>query len=183
MTYNPRCMYNHRMLLDLPLILETRRNHALEHATLHVLARKYQNHHGRAFQPDGLFSARKSPTQDIATCCHEAMTRLTAVKANWRSMRAAAPTWRPLRFSPGPLAGRRFEEPNPPFGESGSFRLRWSSPLFGYLFSKPLGPWLQTIHHHRSGPGRHEDHQIFISSAKTFIALLPNEFGRGTPRP
>ena len=30
------------MILDLPFILETRRNHALEHATLHMLSRAHK---------------------------------------------------------------------------------------------------------------------------------------------
>jgi hypothetical protein len=40
-------------ILDLPFVQETRRNHALEHATLHMLARKY---------PDKPMAGHSNPT-------------------------------------------------------------------------------------------------------------------------
>ncbi len=47
--------YNFSMLLDLPYILETRRNHALEHATLHMLAREHQGPMAGHSNPTGFF--------------------------------------------------------------------------------------------------------------------------------
>ena len=66
------------MLLDLPLILETRRNHALEHATLHVLARTHQISMAGHSNPTGFFLLGDLQLEDIATAANEALTRLRA---------------------------------------------------------------------------------------------------------
>lgn len=61
------------MLLNLPLILETRRNHALEHATLHMLARKYphQSMAGHS-NPTGFFLLGSFETDDVRSAAAEA---------------------------------------------------------------------------------------------------------------
>ncbi|HSD85404.1 MAG TPA: DUF6391 domain-containing protein, partial [Anaerolineae bacterium] len=66
-------------ILDLPLYLATRRNHALEHATLHVLARKYndKNLAGHS-NPTGFFLFGDIALDDIRSALQEAMTRLHA---------------------------------------------------------------------------------------------------------
>jgi hypothetical protein len=75
------------MILDLPFILETRRNHALEHATLHVLARKYPNQHMAGHSnPTGFFVIGKFDTQEIWTAATEAMTRLRGQTGNPRGL-------------------------------------------------------------------------------------------------
>ena len=43
------------MILDLPFILETRRNHALEHATLHMLAHTHKTNMAGHSNPTGFF--------------------------------------------------------------------------------------------------------------------------------
>ena len=78
MTYITRCMYNHHMLLDLPLILETRRNHALEHATLHVLARTHKIPMAGHSNPTGFFLLGDLQLEEIANASIEALTRLKA---------------------------------------------------------------------------------------------------------
>ena len=61
------------MILDLPLILETRRNHALEHATLQVLARKYSNQSmGGHSNPTGFFLFGDFQKEDISAAASEA---------------------------------------------------------------------------------------------------------------
>ena len=64
-------------ILDLPFILETRRNHALEHATLHVLAEKY-SHQSMAghSNPTGFFILGDLPTDDVQSAATQALTRL-----------------------------------------------------------------------------------------------------------
>jgi Domain of unknown function (DUF6391) len=132
------------MILDLPLILETRRNHALEHATLHILARKYPNQHMAGHSnPTGFFLIGKLDTQDIWTSATEAMTRLRAGESRLAihagcgtniattALLAGTFGWMPLR-------GAKF-----------TFWRIWLIPLavvfaaFGYLLSQPAGPWLQ----------------------------------------
>jgi hypothetical protein len=136
-------MYNHHMLLDLPLILETRRNHALEHATLHVLARTHKISMAGHSNPTGFFLLGDLQLEDIANASTEAMKRLKAGESglavhegcgtNLATTVALAGTfaWAPLR---------------------GARSTRWRLLLiplavafaaFGYWLSKPLGPWLQ----------------------------------------
>lgn len=136
-------MYNHRMILDLPLILETRRNHALEHATLHILARKYHTSMAGHSNPTGFFLLGDVPTEDVASAATEAMARLLAGESglavhpgcgtNMATTAVLAGTfaWMPLR------------------GAKSTFWRVWLIPVavlfaaFGYFLSKPLGPWLQ----------------------------------------
>jgi hypothetical protein len=132
------------MILDLPLILETRRNHALEHATLHILTRKYPNQHMAGHSnPTGFFLIGRFDTQDVWTSATEAMTRLRggesrlAIHAGCGTNMAATVllagtfAWLPLR------------------GAKSTFWRLWLVPLavvfaaFGYLLSQPAGPWLQ----------------------------------------
>jgi len=132
------------MLLNLPLILETRRNHALEHATLHILAHKY---HGRSMaghsNPTGFFLLGDFKTEDVSSAATEAMARLLSGESGLAvhpgcgtniattALLAATFAWAPLR------------------GARSTFWRVWLIPIaivfgvFGYLVSKPLGPWLQ----------------------------------------
>jgi hypothetical protein len=64
------------MILDLPLILETRRNHALEHATLHMLARQPHGNMGGHSNPTGFFLLGDFSTQDVWIAATEALERL-----------------------------------------------------------------------------------------------------------
>ncbi len=66
------------MLLDLPLILETRRNHALEHATLHVLARTQPGPLAGHSNPTSFFLLGDVTTDDLRAAADEARTRLLA---------------------------------------------------------------------------------------------------------
>jgi hypothetical protein len=64
------------MILDLPLILETRRNHALEHATLHMLARTHKGNMAGHSNPTGFFLFGNFSTPDIWAAATEALERL-----------------------------------------------------------------------------------------------------------
>ncbi len=65
--------------LDLPFIAETRRNHALEHATLHVLA---ASNPGKPMaghsNPTGFFILGSVSTEAVADAATEALRRLKA---------------------------------------------------------------------------------------------------------
>jgi hypothetical protein len=67
------------LILDLPFIGETRRNHALEHATLYVLA---ADHRGRALaghsNPTGFFILGNVQTGEVQSAVTEALRRLRA---------------------------------------------------------------------------------------------------------
>lgn len=64
-------------LLDAPLVSETRRNHALEHATIHILSARFP---GRAMaghsNPTGFFLIGDLPTEQVRDAVGEALTRL-----------------------------------------------------------------------------------------------------------
>ena len=131
------------MILDLPLILETRRNHALEHATLHILARKYHTSMAGHSNPTGFFLLGDVTAEDISSAATEAMARLLAGESGLAvhpgcgtnlattALLAGSFAWAPLR------------------GAKSTFWRVWLIPIavvfaaFGYWLSKPLGPWLQ----------------------------------------
>jgi len=143
MTYVIHCMYNHHMLLDLPLILETRRNQALEHATLHILARKYHIPMAGHSNPTGFFLLGDVAIEDIQSASKEAMERLNAgesglaVHEGCGTNLVVAAVF-PATFAWAPLRGAK-----------STFWRVWLIPIailfaaFGFFLSKPLGPWLQ----------------------------------------
>ena len=68
-----------KSLLEMPFVLNTRRNHALEHATLHVLATKYPTKPMAGHSnPTGFFILGNLPTEDVRWALNEAETRLRA---------------------------------------------------------------------------------------------------------
>ena len=64
-------------LLELPLIAALRRNHGLEHATIHILSHRYPYLHlvGRS-TTDGFFIYGNVPTEAVANAAVEALERL-----------------------------------------------------------------------------------------------------------
>jgi len=132
------------MILDLPFILETRRNHALEHATLHILARKYQNQSMAGHSnPTGFFLLGDFNTEDVSSAVTEAMARLLAGESGLAvhagcGTNLAVSALLPATFAWAPLRGAK-----------STFWRVWLIPIaivfavFGYFLSKPLGPWLQ----------------------------------------
>ena len=132
------------MFLDLPYILETRRNHALEHATLHVLATKYPNRNMAGHSnPTGFFILGDFPIDDIAWAVNQALTRLRAGESKLAIhascgtnlattvLLATTLAWFVLRGARSTL-GRILRAP---------FAVVFA--LFGLVLSQPLGPALQ----------------------------------------
>lgn len=64
-------------LLNAPLVSETRRNHALEHATIHLLSARHPKL-GMAghSNPTGFFLIGDLPTEQVRAAVSEALTRL-----------------------------------------------------------------------------------------------------------
>lgn len=138
------CMYNRHMLLKLPLILETRRNHALEHATLHILAHKYRNQSMAGHSnPTGFFLLGNFEIEDVKSAVAEAFNRLNAGESGLAvhpgcGTNLVTAAVLPATFAWAPLRGAK-----------STFWRVWLIPIaivfavFGYFLSKPLGPWLQ----------------------------------------
>ena len=131
-------------LLNLPLILETRRNHALEHATLKILGPKY---HGRPLgghsNPTGFFILGDVDTDDLHAAADEALMRLRAGESDLAIHPGCGTNYATSGLLAGSLAW---------FGMSGrsSWRKRlWRLPfvlglaVIAWGLSKPLGPALQ----------------------------------------
>jgi hypothetical protein len=132
------------MLLDLPLILETRRNHALEHATLHMLARQYSKSPMAGHSnPTGFFILADVSTEDLATATVQALMGLRAGERRLAihagcgtnlavtALLSAGMAWMPLRGTRSTF-WRLFLLP-----------LAISLAVIGWAVSQPLGPWLQ----------------------------------------
>jgi len=131
------------MILNLPLILETRRNHALEHATLHILAHKYKTSMAGHSNPTGFYLLGDVQLEDIADAATQAMKRLKAGESGLAvhpgcGTNLVVTALLPATFAWAPIQGAR--------------STRWRLLLiplalvfavFGYMLSKPLGPWLQ----------------------------------------
>lgn len=64
-------------LLNLPLIGDTRRNHAIEHATIHILSKQFPNRPmGGHSNPTGFFVIGDLPTDAIQQAVDQALERL-----------------------------------------------------------------------------------------------------------
>ena len=131
------------MILDLPFILETRRNHALEHATLHMLARTHKINMAGHSNPTGFFIFGELRTEDIRSALNEAYTRLRSGEKGLAIHPGCGTNLVATAFLPGTLAYL-------PFQSARSTRMRLLLlPLallfgvFGFFLSRPLGTWLQ----------------------------------------
>lgn len=64
-------------LLNAPLVSETRRNHALEHATIHILSARFPSRHMAGHSnPTGFFLMGDLTTEQVRTAADEALKRL-----------------------------------------------------------------------------------------------------------
>jgi Domain of unknown function (DUF6391) len=130
-------------ILEFPTYLATRRNHALEHATIHMLARKYadKNLAGHS-NPTGFFLFGDMSTEDIRSAVDEAMSRLRAGESELAIHPGCGTNFATSMVLPMTLASVPFQ------GTRSNRRLvmlpvALMFAVFGYVLSKPLGPWLQ----------------------------------------
>jgi len=132
------------MILDLPLILETRRNHALEHATIHILSAKYPDRHLAGHSnPTGYYILGNITTEDLQSAVKEAWTRLRAGESGLAIHAGCGTNFATTALLAGSLAWL------PLSGQKSMRRRFWLMPfavafgVLGYLLSQPLGPVLQ----------------------------------------
>jgi hypothetical protein len=131
-------------ILDIPPFLATRRNHAVEHATLKILARKYEDKNLAGHSnPTGFFLFGDLAMDDIRSAIHEAMNRLRAGERDLAIHPGCGTNMATSMILPASFAWI-------PFQSTRSFRWRLvlipvalMFAVFGYLLSKPLGPWMQ----------------------------------------
>ena len=138
------------MILDLPYILETRRNHALEHATLHMLARTHKINMGGHSNPTGFFIFGELRTEDIRSALNEAYTRLRAGESGLAIHPGCGTNLVATAFLPGTLAWL-------PFQSARSTRARFLLLPLAILFGVVGLDAAQC--HHRSKPGQDADYR------------------------
>lgn len=131
-------------LLDLPYILETRRNHALEHATLQVLASKYPRQPmGGHSNPWGFVILGNVDTADLADAAVEALDRLRAGEDALAIHPGCGTNFATSGFLAGSVAWIGLG------GEGKWTKKLWRIPfilplvVLVWQLSKPLGPALQ----------------------------------------
>ena len=141
-------------LLNLPLVSETRRNHALEHAAIHLLsARHPQRGMGGHSNPTGFFIFGDLPTEDVRAAVHEALNRLQAGEAglaihpgcgtNYVVMGGLAGLFALLSMSGTKSNRQRLER----------FPLLMALSVLAFLIAPPLGNALQKQVTTESDPG------------------------------
>lgn len=132
------------MILDLPYILETRRNHALEHATLHILADKYPNRTMAGHSnPAGFFILGDFPIDDIAWAVNQAMTRLRAGESKLAIHAGCGTNLATSLLFATVLAWFVLRGARSTFGRILRAPFAVVFALFGLVLSQPLGPVLQ----------------------------------------
>ena len=131
------------MILDLPNILETRRNHALEHATIHVLARQFPKHMAGHSNPTGFYLFGDISTQDIWTAATEAQTRLNSGESELAIHPGCGTNMATTMILSAGFAWLPLRKTRSTFWVLLLIPFSLLFALLGYLLSRPLGPWLQ----------------------------------------
>jgi Domain of unknown function (DUF6391) len=132
------------MILDLPLLLETRRNHAVEHATLHILARKFKNQSmGGHSNPTGFYLMGNFTKEDIQEAADEAMQRIRAGETGLAIHEGCGTNIATSTLIPATLAFVPMSRARSNFWRFFLIPFAIGLAVSGYFLSKPLGPWLQ----------------------------------------
>jgi hypothetical protein len=131
------------MILDLPFILETRRNHALEHATLHMLARTHKINMAGHSNPTGFFIFGELRTDEIRAALNEAYSRLRSGEKGLAIHPGCGTNLVATAFLPGTMAWLPFQSARSTRARLLLLPLALIFGVFGFILSRPLGTWLQ----------------------------------------
>ena len=135
--------YNEIMILDLPYILETRRNHALEHATLHMLARTHKINMAGHSNPTGFFIFGELGTEDVRSAVNEAYSRLRGGESGLAIHPGCGTNLIATAFLPGTLAWLPFQGARSTRARLLLLPIALAFAVFGFILSRPLGTWMQ----------------------------------------
>jgi len=132
------------MLLDLPLVLETRRNHALEHATIHLLARKLSNQRMAGHSnPTGFFIFGEVQTQDVWVASTEALERLRLGESGLAIHPGCGTNFAVSALLAGTFAWSVLRGTKSALTRVLLIPLALTFAVLGVIAARPLGPWLQ----------------------------------------
>ena len=140
---DPILSYNQPMILDLPLILETRRNHALEHATLHMLGRTHSAPLAGHSNPTGYFILGDVTTDDLRAAAQEAWTRLNAGEHELAIHPGCGTNIATTVLLAGSLAWLPLKGRKSTLGRVAVLPLALAFAAMGFALARPLGPALQ----------------------------------------
>jgi hypothetical protein len=131
-------------ILNLPPYLATRRNHAVEHATLKILARRYddKNLAGHS-NPTGFYLFGNLALTDIREAVNEAMTRLRAGEHDLAIHPGCGTNLATSLVLPATFAFLPMQRTRSNLWRLLLIPVALTFAGVGYLLSKPLGPWLQ----------------------------------------
>jgi hypothetical protein len=131
-------------LLDLPFVGETRRNHALEHATLHVLAAK---HPGSPLaghsNPTGFFILGKVSADEVQSAAAEALSRLRLGERELAIHPGCGTNFATSALVAGTMAWFVLRGARSGWGRMARLPFAIAFALLGLALSRPLGPLLQ----------------------------------------
>jgi hypothetical protein len=135
--------YNKIMILDLPYILETRRNHALEHATLHMLAHTYKGNMAGHSNPTGFFLIGNFSTQEVWIAATEALERLREGESGLAIHAGCGTNIATSALLSGTLAWSVLRGAKSTLTKILLLPLAVVFGVVGFFLARPLGPWLQ----------------------------------------
>jgi hypothetical protein len=131
-------------ILDAPYVLETRRNHALEHATLHMLARKYpKKPMGGHSNPTGFLIFGDFSLEEIQAAADEALSRLRAGERQLAIHEGCGTNLATTAFLSWSFAWAALRGARSTFARLMRLPLAATLALAGFALSQPLGPVLQ----------------------------------------
>jgi hypothetical protein len=131
-------------LLDLPMIGPTRKNHALEHATLHILSARYPNRSlGGHSNPTGFFIFGDVPLEAVADASAEAMRRLRAGESGLAIHPGCGTNLATAAFVGATLGWLVMRGARSNLGRAMRLPIAVLLGAAGVVLSRPLGPVLQ----------------------------------------
>ena len=158
---------------DLPLINQVRRNHGLEHATIHILSKKYDNLSmvGRS-DWNGFSLYGPVNTADVRQAAEEALGRL---RQGERGL-AVHPRCGTVLATTGLLTGLAAFLAISLDGSSSRGRFRWAAvpaailgATFAAVFAQPVGLFLQENYTVNGNPGNLTIKRVSLESDSNLI--------------
>ena len=131
------------MILDLPFILETRRNHALEHATLHMLAHTNTGNMAGHSNPTGFFLLGNFSTPDVWVCATEALERLREGESRLAIHAGCGTNMATTALLAGTLSWSVLRGAKSTLMKILLLPIAVAMAVVGVFLARPLGPWLQ----------------------------------------
>jgi hypothetical protein len=131
-------------ILDTPIISRIRRNHGLEHATIHILSKRFPGRRiGGASDQNGFFIIGDLTTDDVHQSAGEALSRLEAGEAHLALHAGCGTNFVVAGFAAGFLAWLGLVGARSSREKVGRLPFIVALSMFGLILSRPFGPMVQ----------------------------------------